>query len=797
MTVSPYACAACQQSIPFGMSFCPECGQPQPRAAGTLLAGERRPVTVLFADLADFTSASEGKDPEIVIDLLNRVFQDLMRECDREGGYLDKTVGDQLMVLFGAPRAHEDDPVRAVRAALAMRDATEKLFAEMEKQVGAIWKLHVGIDTGPVVWGQVGPPGRKTLTVIGDVVNLASRLEESSAGGQILVSEAVYLRTRDFFEYKPPESTQVRGISGRIPVYVPIKLRSGSGRRRWLIDTSMPLLDRARELESLNAHWEAALAGRPQSVLVTGGAGSGKSRLLFEFEAGLGTHPAEKQPLILRARFESAAGSEHYSPLADLLHQLFALSSEDTDLVRRRKVEDRAFILGITDKNFLQYVGYLLGWYRDDPRLGSAERDLSWLRGQAVRSAVTLFLKQAIDRPLLILVDDAQRADSASLEWASQLLVTGREATEREFTRRCLMLVIAARPRPAVSEAALHVDRAISLAALSDIARRDLIECLLPGQGLPLSLIDSINTRSEGNPLYLIQVTRNLVQSGLLAKHSGLWQLARPFKEIVLPPSITELEMANLDSLSPEAREVLQDAAVIGVRFDYAALAAISPAANLDRALAELEQRGLISLAQGNGEERVYAFAQLVVREVAYDSILRKTRSDLHARIARLTETRSEPDAPQNLEALARHYAAGGDPEKALLYNWRAGKRLLARYSFDEAYGYLRTAWEALSRAARPDPGFRLELATALGDAAAFTGNYPHAEECYQTARRLIGENREELADLAYRQGRLHMYQDDAASAIQSYDEASKLAGQNSGLAAQIEAELRVLFDRG
>jgi adenylate cyclase len=782
------------------MNFCPECGQPQPRATGALWVGERRPVTVLFADLASFTSVSEEADPEDVIDMLNQVFGRLMTECDREGGYLDKTVGDEMMVLFGAPRAHEDDPVRAVRAALAMQDAMDELYASMEKRVGTACKLHIGIDTGQVVWGQVGPPGRTTLTVIGDVVNLASRLEEFSAGGQIVVSEAVYLRTRRFFEYKLLESTQVRGKSGQIPVYAPIKLRSGVSARPWLVDTSIPLMERSREKETLSTHWEAAVSGRPQSVLVTGAAGLGKSRLLVEFlecVTGAGAYPTEKQPIVLHARFESAAGLEHYSPLVTLLHQVFDFGAEDTELVRRRKVEEWAHILGITDKTFVPLIGYLLGWYQDDARLGNGERDLSRLRARAVQAAATLFLSRSAQRPLLILVDDAQRADSASLEWMAQLSVTGREITEREFTPRRLMLVTAARPQSAVSGAALQVDRVITLAPLSEMARRDLIESLLPGQGLPLSLIDRISARSEGNLLYLIDATRGLEQSGQLAKHGGLWQLTRPVKEIDLPPSITELVMANLDSLSPEAREVLQHASVIGMRFDYAALAAISPVDNLDRVLAELEQRGLITLVQGNGDERVYAFAQLVVHEVAYDSILRKTRSDLHARIAHLAEKRPEPDSAQNLEALAHHYAVGGDSEKTLIYNWLAGQRVLAQYRFDDAYGYLRVAWEALPRAPGTDPGFHLLLAQALGDAATFMGNYMQAEECYQTARTLIGQNREELANLAYRMGRLRMYQNDTALASQSYEEALKLAGQDSTLAAQIEAELRVMFDRG
>ena len=796
MTSSPYSCGGCKRPIPFGVNFCPECGFAQPRVTGPLWAGERRLVTVLFADLAAFTLASEDADPEDVIDMLNQVFARLMVECDREGGYLDKIVGDQMMVLFGAPRAHEDAAVRAVRAALAMQDAMNELYPLMTSKVGMACKLHIGIHTGPVVWGQVGPPGRATPTVIGDAVNLASRLEEFSAGGQIVVSEAVYLRTYRYFEYKPLEAVQLRGKSGAVPVYAALRVRPGTTSRLWLVDANIPLLERSEEKELLHQDWANALTGRPQSVLLVADVGLGKSRLLAEFASSLAGYPAEKQPIILHTRFESSGETDDYSPLVGLLHQLFAFNPDDTELIRRRKVEDRAQVLGISDKTFVPLIGYLLGWYQDDARLASSERDQARLRASAINAGVQVFLKQSTYRPLVLLMDDMHWADAVSLEWLSRLNLTGRELVERDFVPHRLMTVAALRPQAGATIESLRAGRVINLAPLTDMARRDRIEFLLPGQGLPLPLIERISRESGGNALYIVELARGLVQSGQLVRHDGLWQLNRPVSEIDMPHSIAELVMANLDTLSPEARNVLQHASVIGMQFSYAALMAISPSENLDRILAELEQRGFISQLSGTGNQRLYAFGQPLVREVTYSSILRKKRRDLHARIAQLAESQA-PAAEQDVEALAYHYAEGVDVEKTIAYNWLTGQRALAQYRFEDAYKHLRVAWDNLKQDATTDPLFQLELAEALGDAATFVDDYALAETCYETARALIGQRPGGSAELAYRIGRLHLYRSNVGAACRSYTQALEQLEPGSALAAQIEAELRLLFDVG
>ncbi len=796
---SPLFCASCQKSLPVGAIFCPACGHRQPPATSPLWSSERRLVTILFADLASFTAASEDADPEDVVDMLNQIFTRLMAECDREGGYLDKTVGDQLMVLFGAPRAHEDDPVRAVRAALAMQAAMDELAPIMLEKVNATCKLHIGINTGAVVWGQVGPAGKTAPTVIGDAVNLACRLQQLSDGGQILVSEAIYLYTRRFFEYEPLDSIRVKGKTDLIPVYSPLHARDRATSHRQLIETAIPLTERDRELEALHAHWSRAVAGLPQTVLVTGEAGLGKTRLLAEFVNGLDTYVADpargstlKQPWILDTYCESASNND-YHPLANLLRQLFSLTSDDSDLVRRRKVKDRAQILGMTGDSVIPLLGYLLGWYGDGAGLTDERRLLDYLRTTAVDTAVELFLKQSTRRPTLLLIDDLQWADVDTLEWLNRLISACQE-TAREWGDHQLMLLVASRPQGGTSTPPPPVGNVLSLSPLSDLACRDLIQRLLPGRGLNLSLIKRLGQESGGNPFYLMEAVRGLVQSGQLVRQNGTWQLTRPVDQVEIPQSVEGLVMASLDALDPAARSVLQHASVIGIHFSYHLLSAIIPAQDLDDRLTDLEQRGLITRISGDGTERSFAFAQSMVREVAYRSILRKTRRELHDRIAHLTEKES-PLETNSLEALAHHYAAGGNQEKMVMYNWLVGQGAMARFDFDQAYHHLRTAWDTLQEMPDRDPTTYRGVTEALGDVSTFTGNFAQAAVCYQTIRNLIGKDSEELAAFHHKLGRLHFYQDNAEAASEDYRQALELTSSDSALTAQIHAEMRLMFD--
>lgn len=790
---SLYACTACKKPLPFAVNFCPNCGYQQHSGTAPLWLGERRLVTVLFADLASFTAASEDADPEDVIEMLNHVFSRLMAECDREGGYLDKTVGDQLMVLFGAPRAHEDDAVRAVQAALNMQKAMEELAPIMLEKVGTACKLNIGINTGAVVWGRVGPPGRAAATVIGDAVNLASRLQSFATAGQIAVSDAVYFQTRRFFEYEILDPIQVKGKRKPVPVYVPLGPRQSVRTRQQAAEIKTPLIERDQELQTLHAHWSYTINGQPQCVLLQGEAGMGKSRLLSQFVNELGDYAVDKQPLVLQAHSE-AASIGNYSPLVNLLTQLFNLTPNETELGRRRKVEDRAKILGITSHNFLPLIGYILGWYRDDNRLARTIQELDYLRESAIDAVIGLFFRQSTRRPVLIIIDDLQWANTTTTDWFKRLSAI-KLAAQSKSTNYKLMVIIASRPQ--LETTAPSVDHIITLDPLTEIARHDLIMQLLSGRDLPMSLIDRLSQESGGNPFYIEEATRGLVQSRQLVRNEGAWQLTRPVDQIYIPHSVEGLVMAHLDVLDPATRLVLQYASVIGMRFGFGLLSAITSVENIEAALSDLEQRGLIKTISGTSapnENRTFSFTQMVVREVAYRSLLRKTRRELHEQIARLTEVQVTPEE-DDLETLAHHFTAGGNSEKAIGYNWLVGRRALDLSDFQEAYEHLSLVWNELHDLTDPDPEMYRNVAHALGDASTFTGNFNQAAACYQAIQEFSDNSPEELATFHYKMARLHFYQNDIEAADEGYQQALQLATNNPSLMAQIEAELRLLND--
>jgi len=760
--------------------------------------GDRRLVTILFADLASFTATSENTDPEDVIDILNQVFTRLAVEYDREGGYLDKTVGDQLMVLFGAPRAHEDDPVRAVRAALGMQAAMKEMAPTMREKIGHAFKLNIGINTGIVVWGRMGPAGRTAATVIGDDVNLASRLEHYATNGQIIVSDVVYSLTRRYFDYEILEPIRVKGKSNPVPIYTPLRPKRSFRASQSSKERSAPLVERDQELQALHNNLSFAVTGKSRFVVLTGEAGMGKSRLLDEFATQLQTYKFKKTPTILQA-YGGGGTSEPYSPVAEILSQLFDIKSDDSRLVQQRKIEDRGRILGMTQRDFVPLMGYLLGWYQDDQRLSNLEQNVEQLQKSAATTAVSAIFKQATRRPTLVLIDNLQWADSNSLMWL-QLLGAEKTNAARQQHAHDLLVVTATRPQLEIPLTALNPDEVISLPPLSNHARRDLISSLLPGGELPTSLVDRLVNESGGNPFYLEEAARGLIQSEQLVRDKGKWRLTRPIEDIYIPHSVEGQVMAHLDVLDETSRIVLQHASVIGMTFSYRLLAAITPVKNLQAAIEDLEQRALIKNVTPTDEttdDLVYSFSQMVVREVAYRTMLRKTRRELHDKIAALTET-NKPAAEydtESVESLARHYMAGDQEEKKVIYNWLVGQRALETYNFEDACQHLEVALNALKEIENPDPDTWLQVANGLGDASTFTGNFDRAASCYKMVWEMVKNNPEELIKLYYRTGRLNFYQGNIEAAATSYQYAQNLAQNNPDLLPQINAEIRLMYD--
>jgi len=669
----------------------------------------------------------------------------------------------------------------------------------MRRKVGRICNINIGINTGSVVWGGLGPSGHTALTVIGDAVNLAARLEAYADGGQIIVSETVYHRTSDLFNFDMLDPISVKGKRGTIPIYSPKQEKENTQKAHEDFAKNLPFIGHEQEFDLLHAHWSRAGAGYPQIVLLKGEAGLGKTRLAQEFVNSLDKYAHTKHPMVLTAQ-NTSSNHESYSPLAQITSQYFGLVENDTDVIRRRKIEDRISALGITSNKFIPLMGYLLGWYKDiDDAVDNPEtqQNLNYLHIAAVDAAVDLFYKQANRRPTLIVIDDLQWGDDQVTEWLNRLIVAG-QMIRHEPGGYHLMILALARPRFDASLNNVKTDNLINLTPLTKANRRAIINHILPGEGLPVTLITRLSKESEGNPFYLLEVTRELVQSRQLIRSHGRWELTRAVDQLDVPHSIEGFVLAKLDTLTPDDRRVLRHASVIGLSFDDAVLRKITPTDTIDKSLTNLVQQGFIRQTGSSSNGHIFTFAQAVVREVTYNSILRKTRRELHEQIADLT-SKEVGTAIQNLETLAHGYATRGQDEKMIVYNWLAGRHALEKFNFDVAFHHLQLAWDTLIEMPKPNPEVYQNLADALGDASTFTSHFTQAATCYQTAWSLASNDPEWKATLHHKMGRLHFYQGDPPAALEDYQQALKTTAKypQPQLRAQIEAEIRLLYDLG
>jgi adenylate cyclase len=290
--------------------------------------------------------------------------------------------------------------------------------------------------------------------------------------------------------------------------------------------------------------------------------------------------------------------------VSNILAQLFDLKPEESVLVQRRKIEDRGRIVGLTDRTTVPLMGYLLGWYQDDDRLLGFENNVAQLRSAAINLAATLILNQSARRPLVLLIDNLHWADSLSIEWI-KLIGTLKQEQEHGYSARQLLMIVGTRPHLETTIEAFKADEVIHLPPLSEPARADMIASLLPGGELPGSLVERLAQESGGNPFYLEEAARGLVQSEQLVRRNGKWELTRPIEKLYIPHSIEGQVMAHLDILSDSSRLVLQHASVIGQEFDYNLLAKITPVSNIDQILEDLIQRALIKDIQRGRDSTV------------------------------------------------------------------------------------------------------------------------------------------------------------------------------------------------
>lgn len=743
---------------------------------------DRRAVTVLFADLTGFTALSESLDPEDVRAFQSDLFHEMAAAVERYEGFVEKFVGDAVMAVFGAPLAHEDDPERALHAALAMQERMAALNRRWEPRVGRPLALHAGINTGPVVAGRIGSSADAAYAVTGDTVNTAARLQNAAEPGQVLVSEATFILARHAFAFEPVGGLTLKGKSEPVPAYRVLRARETRRSARGLeaLGLAAPLTGRDQELSQLRAAFEDMLDGRAQVVSLIGEPGAGKSRLQRDFLANLKGQGRLATTGVRRATC-SPLGERPYGVVASLLREAYGVASGDPLDVASRKLESGLGLLGVDAGEATRLAAVLvqiLGIERDDTRIRHLEPEQ--IKRQIFMATRALVEWRLEAGPLILIVEDVHWADAASIELLGSLV--------DELVDRPLMLLLTSRPTvdgPVLGGARVP-HTIIRLDPLSAGHSESLLAAFFGDslRRLPERMQALIVERAGGNPLYLEEIVRSLIADGVLVRDGDGWRCASDSDAVQVPSTIQGLLLARIDRLPVPARQLLQEAAVIGAAVDGALLRMVAAdAAATDSALETLVNAELLVEAARDASDGAprgpsYRFRQGLVREVVYQNMLVRRRTDIHGRVARalLSACGGEPQRLEELEALGHHFCLGGDRLEGARHLSAAGDWARGMYANADAARHYQRALEALTECKEGEPlrpSIRERLADLLGPSGErdlALDHYEAVETGYRQQGDAVGRAR-----VCRKMGGLHWGAGDRARALDCFQDALAL----------------------
>ena len=705
------ACARCRTRLPPGAKFCPECALPAGAAAPAVetrfaspaeytpthiaekildsrgaLEGERKHVTVLFADLKGSMELLADRDVEDARRLLDAVLERMIEAVHHYEGTVNQVMGDGIMALFGAPIAHEDHAVRACYAALRMQQRVKEHAEELHRSLGLPVHIRVGLNSGEVVVRSIGSDLHMDYTAIGQTTHLAARMEQMAMPGTILIPSETLALIEGYVLTRPLGPRPVKGLDAPLEVYEltgasPIRSRLHAAAARGLTR----FVGRDPELQQLALARDRSRAGSGQLVAVVGEPGVGKSRLYWEFSR---SHLTDGW-LVLESASVSYGKATPYLPVIDLLRMYFKVEERDEPRVVREKVTGKLLTLDETLRDALPALLALLGTPAGDRQwdaLGAAERR------QRILDAIKRFvLRESRVQPVALLFEDLHWIDSETQALLDSLV-------ESLPTARVLMLV---NYRPEYQHGwggktyytQLRID---PLAAESAAA---LLDALL-GAGRPLEPLKRLLLdRTEGNPFFLEESVRTLVETGVVAGERGSFRLAKGLDTIQVPATVQAVLAARIDRLPPAIKHLLQSAAVIGktVALTLLETVAETTALELRRGLAQLQAAEFL-YETSLFPELEYTFKHALTLEVAYQSLLRERRRLVHAGVLTALESRERGHAPESVEVLAHHAVRGEVWTSAATYLYRAGAKAQAEARYGTAVTFYEASVDALQR---------------------------------------------------------------------------------------------------
>ncbi len=650
---------------------------------------QRKLVSILFSDIKGSTAMAEKMDPEEWSDIMKQAFQFLIDPIYRHQGIVARLMGDAILAFFGADVVREDDAERAVRAGLDILAGMKPFQEKIRQQYGGDFGVRVGINTGMALLSNVGTDQAGEFTALGDAVNLAARMEQAAPPNHLLIAPDTYLLVKDYFEIEPQPAISVKGKSEPVPVYVVIQERArvNAPVRRGRAGLTVPMVGRQAEMEQLRQIHQHTCTGQAGCIIITGEAGSGKSRLLYEFQ-----HWVQEQggsTRIMPGRTDPAILHTPYRLLRDLIGQCCGIQESDPAAVVRQKLEQGLSPHLAEDR--IDLVGQLIGFnLSDSPAVRAFGQSTAWA------TLAEVYLSQYFQQvsritPLLLLLEDLQWADEASLTFLLGL--------PQQMPENPLLLVGAGRSE--LLERLPENDCSLmALAQLPAEAEAQLLEALVPNSAqLPEAFRTLIIRQANGNPYYLQEIVQMLLDEGILKQEDGRpVMLQTDLAALHLPPTLQGVLQARLDSLTAVEKQFLQRAAVLGEQFWDEALAYLQTgqdaAMDLPALLHRLADRQLIfpvevSTFKGLAE---YLFKHALLRQAAYDTLLLKLRRVYHGQAAHWLIEKGGDRMPEYLGKIGDHFERAGENSQAVIFYLQQARDAFARSAFQDAVRILEHA---------------------------------------------------------------------------------------------------------
>jgi TOMM system kinase/cyclase fusion protein len=734
-------CPKCGFDSPQSFAFCGHCGNPttltRPLSeAGDpeLLRAERRQLSVMFCDLVGSTTLSGQLDPEELSDV-TRAYHSLCAEIiERHAGRVAQFMGDGLLVYFGYPLSHEDDAQRAVRAGLEIVAAV----ASARERLGQPLQVRIAVHTGLAVVGQLGgETNPDPMAISGETPNIAARLQNIAEPGQVVISAATYKLVQGFFVCRSLGTPALKGVGAAIEVFEIVEPTSIHTRFEKAIATGLtPFVSREQEVGQLLDLWQRAQGGSGQVVMLSGEAGIGKSRLV----RALAEHTAGEPALELTCRCSLYYQNSALYPAIEFLQRMLLFNRNDDLGTKLAKLEDALAQFGFSPPEMVVPLFASLLSLPASDRYPTVPMTPQRQKQNTFAVIIEWLMRNAERAPTRLIVEDLQWADPSTLELLELLI--------EQVAAARLLLILVFRPEFAPPWPSLPHITNIVLGRLPDAATELMIQAVADDKQLPVELTHEIVTKTEGVPLFVEELTQMVLESGLVQKQDGRYVLIRPLPSLAIPSTLYDSLMARLDRLGT-AKDVAQLAATIGKEFSYELLRAVSPLeeTRLTGALNRLVDTELLT-QRLRASQVYYSFRHALIRDAAYESLLRSKRREYHGQIARALQEKFPEIIDSRPELLASHYTEAGIAELAIPMWQKAGEKAVQRSANLEAVNHLTKALEILKTLPESRSRAQQELAlqVTLGVPIMLTKGYgaPEVERAYSRARELcqqVGES--------------------------------------------------------